>query len=216
MYIFTDASTNQKDGTSGVGFVVKNANRKRIFSGSQALMCANNNSAELWAIAYCCQLLQEAGFFKTKEDIHFFVDSKTALKSLQNSNPSDDLSLEALQKIDTYLFQKNTANHLENVAFYQACGHYRCSIPFIAKGNHEADQLALHARQELENFLFRKKHFQNIVDIKEKRHKGEPLYVLENPEVRPQTPTKICSFHSSQDIFNISAFAQEASLQHCS
>lgn len=168
MYIFTDASTNQTDGTSGVGFVVKNDACKRIYSGSQALMCANNNSAELWAIAYCCQLLSEAGFFKSKQDVHFFVDSKTALKSLQNSNPADDLSLEALQHIETYLFHRGADNHIGRISFYQTCGHYRCTVPFIAKGNHEADRLAAKARKELELFLTHKKGPVVSFDMKKK------------------------------------------------
>ena len=216
MYVFTDASTNQTDGTSGVGFVVKNDACKRIYSGSQALMCANNNSAELWAIAYCCQLLSEAGFFKSKQDIHFFVDSKTALKSLQNSNPADDLSLEALQHIETYLFHRGADNHIGRISFYQTCGHYRCSVPFIAKGNHEADRLAAKARKELELFLMHKKEPVVSFEMKEKHHKGEPYYVLENPSVRPQTPTKICSFHSVQDVFAQIAQQPQPTLQNCS
>lgn len=216
MYIFTDASTNQTDGTSGVGFVVKNDACKRIYSGSQALMCANNNSAELWAIAYCCQLLSEAGFFKSKQDVHFFVDSKTALKSLQNSNPADDLSLEALQHIETYLFHRGTDNHIGRISFYQTCGHYRCSVPFIAKGNHEADRLAAKARKELELFLTHKKGPVVSFDMKERHPKGEPYYVLENPAVRPQTPTKICSFHSVQDVFAQIAQQPQLTLQNYS
>lgn len=216
MYIFTDASTNQTDGTSGVGFVVKNDACKRIYSGSQALMCANNNSAELWAIAYCCQLLSEAGFFKSKQDVHFFVDSKTALKSLQNSNPADDLSLEALQHIETYLFHRGADNHIGRISFYQTCGHYRCTVPFIAKGNHEADRLAAKARKELELFLTHKKGPVVSFDMKERHPKGEPYYVLENPAVRPQTPTKICSFHSVQDVFAQIAQQPQLTLQNCS
>lgn len=215
MYVFTDASTNQTDGTSGVGFVVKNDACKRIYSGSQALMCANNNSAELWAIAYCCQLLSEAGFFKSKQDVHFFVDSKTALKSLQNSNPADDLSLEALQHIETYLFHRGADNHIGRISFYQTCGHYRCTVPFIAKGNHEADRLAAKARKELELFLTHKKGPVVSFDMKEKHPKGEPYYVLENPLVRPQPPTKICSFHSVQDVFTQITQQQQPTLQNC-
>lgn len=215
MYIFTDASTNQTDGTSGVGFVVKNDACKRIYSGSQALMCANNNSAELWAIAYCCQLLSEAGFFKSKQDVHFFVDSKTALKSLQNSNPADDLSLEALQHIETYLFHRGADNHIGRISFYQTCGHYRCTVPFIAKGNHEADRLAAKARKELELFLTRKKGLVVSFDMKERHPKGEPYYVLENPSVRPQMPTKICSFHSVQDVFTQITQQPQPALQNC-
>lgn len=215
MYIFTDASTNQTNGTSGVGFVVKNDTCKRIYSGSQALMCANNNSAELWAIAYCCQLLSQAGFFKTKQDVHFFVDSQTALKSLQNSDPADDLSLEALQSIETYLFHRGSDNRIGQISFYQTCGHHRCPVPFIAKGNHEADRLAAKARQELEVSLRRKTAIMPEVDVKEKHHKGEPYYVLENPSVRPQMPTKICSFHSVQDVFTQITQQPQPALQNC-
>lgn len=200
MYIFTDASTNQKNGTSGVGFVVEDDARKPVFSGAQALMCPNNNSAELWAIAYCCQLLLGAGFFKSKQDVHFFVDSQAALKTLQESDPSDDLSLEALQKIETNLFRRGPRNHIGCISFYHICGHHRCPVPFIDYGNHMADRLAAKARRELELFLKYKKSPAILVDMKKRRRKSEPYYLLENPHTRPQKPTKICSFHSLQDV----------------
>ncbi len=201
MFVFTDASTNQTLGTSGIGFAVMDSKHKVIFSGSQALKCADNNSAELWAIAYCCQSLALSGFFKNEHDVDFFVDSQTALKAIRQSTPTDDLSLEALQVIDRHLFKNNT---LGNITFYQACGHQRCDIPFIAKGNHKADQLALAARLEYENILETntlRTPEEISLEIKKKRPKNAPFYLIENRDIRPTVPTKICSFHLAKDLY---------------
>ena len=210
MYIFTDASTNQAKGITGVGFVVKDDEKRWLFSGRQGLICHNNNSAELWAIAFCCQLLKKNGYFEYRKKLNFYVDSKTALYTLfHKSSPEeiDELSMDALKSIQNTLLEKTPKNQIKEITFYQIRGHHRCSVPFIAKSNHEADSLATKARLDLERLLSSK-------HIKQKKKKA--FSSLQEPFEKLHQPIKIGSFQPSKKTFNVIMLSQKQSLENCS
>lgn len=79
MRIFTDASTRQAQGTSGIAFIVTNNKDQEIFRNSKLIFENDNNTAELQAILFALKSVKD-----TDEHITLLTDSAYSINVIRN------------------------------------------------------------------------------------------------------------------------------------
>lgn len=138
MEIFTDGSHSLNPKMSGVGAVIID-NGREYEVGTYTEKCANNNVAEVMAIAYAIKFIQEKKIdFNTKDNhIIIYSDSAYALQKIRdNLEGKDELEQKALNYIQNYL-----DNTTKKITFFQLKGHVHDGTR-LAHYNNVADLIA--------------------------------------------------------------------------
>ena len=133
MEIYTDGSHSLKPRMSGVGAVILN-NGKEHQIGGYTDRCADNNVAEVIAIAYAIKYIKDHKIVDNTKDknIIIYSDSANALRKIHQLSPGkDEFEQQALDFIQDFL--QTTSKKVTLSKIFCIMSSKFCTLPLTSK-----------------------------------------------------------------------------------